>query len=266
MTLFIGVEQAQADTTLLSDDFTGPLTWTTSNDSISVQNGNLVLGPTAANNGAWAAKAASITLSPDSYVVIESRQKLQSGGLDYCLPREDVSFEDGTVLHSTYLPNEFDGYPLHGWAFGWLTDGVGPGSGNMWTQNDNHPVPHSGYWTTAAADYWAVTKMILTPSGGELFVKPDDPDKGWSDDTFYPVASQYWSHSGIDQIKFVSPWSSVCDVDYVNITSVPRSYTIDDPFSFTGGATTPEPSTIVLLGMAAVSMMAYAWRKRRRTA
>ena len=49
----------------------------------------------------------------------------------------------------------------------------------------------------------------------------------------------------------------------------------DDPACFDNGgavtmsitgSSTPEPSTIVLLGIGAVSMMAYAWRKRRRTA
>jgi hypothetical protein len=33
-----------------------------------------------------------------------------------------------------------------------------------------------------------------------------------------------------------------------------------------GLSAVPEPSTIVLFGIGAVSMMAYAWRKRRRTA
>jgi len=33
-----------------------------------------------------------------------------------------------------------------------------------------------------------------------------------------------------------------------------------------GGGEAPEPSTLVLLGIGAVSMMAYAWRKRTRTA
>ncbi len=289
MVLFIGIGQAQAQTTLFSDNFTGPLTWTTSDPSVSIQNGNLVIGSDGIVND-WANYGFStpLSLSSNNYIVIEQRTKVVAGGLGYALPWQGVTFEDSSRLWTANLPglnldgSSIDPRHLYGWGFGvWQStgqQGSGHGGdwvaeGDPWSHNDNHDVPTSGYWTTSTANVWAVTRMILTPTGGELFVKPDDAANGWFDDQFYPVASAYWSHSQIDAIGFSQPWDAECDINYINVTSVPGSYTIPDPASFSQISTqepppanSPEPSTLVLLGIGAVSLLAYVWRRRRQTA
>jgi hypothetical protein len=141
-------------------------------------------------------------------VVIEQRIKLQSGGLGYRLPSQSIYFEDSTdstALTITALPGQ-PGEPVqYGWNFG------------GWTQSDNNTVPGSGFWTSATADYWAVTRVVITPMGGELFVKPDDAERGWFSDEFYSVASRQWSHSRIEKVRFTQPWDSVNYLNYFRV-------------------------------------------------
>ncbi len=273
MVLFIAVGQAQAQTTLFSDDFTGPLTWTTSDASVSIQSGNLVIGNNRITND-YAEKGVSISLSSDNYIVIEQRTKVTAGGLGYALPQEYVTFEDSSKLWTTNLPNgnpgNYDSSHPYGWLFGVSSfsgnvgNGGGWGDDVVWSHNDNEDVPTSGFWTSSTADRWAVTQLILTPTGGELLVKPDDAANGWFGDTFYPVASAYWSHSQISAIGFEQPWDAECNINYINVTSVPGSCTIPDPGTFS--QITPEPSTFTLLGVGVIGLLGYAWRRRRRTA
>lgn len=49
-------------------------------------------------------------------------------------------------------------------------------------------------------------------------------------------------------------------LDIVGATFVPPSYTIN---TYVANVVVPEPSTLVLLSMAAISMLAYAWRRRK---
>jgi hypothetical protein len=67
------------------------------------------------------------------------------------------------------------------------------------------------------------------------------------------------------------------DINWAPANGVPGNqyqgtWTDDTPDGFPGGGyglvsvPVPEPSTLLLLGIGAVSMMAYAWRKQRRTA
>jgi hypothetical protein len=151
-------------------------------------------------------------------VVIETRLKLVSGGNNYRLPYQVVSFEDDdgsfdedTTLRITYLPSDPGSY---GWLFG---------DPYAWTGNDEPAVPGTGWWTEAKADYWAVLRLVLTASGGQLFLKPDDPARGWASDDYTLAASATWDHTTVQGLRFEQPWDSVCLIDWVLVTGYPRN-------------------------------------------
>lgn len=147
-------------------------------------------------------------LSSEYFTVIEQKIKLQSGGKNYRLPGELIFFEDSTQIGTGFLSNDNNpdpNYIGYGWIFG------------DWTNNEEHGIPGTGYWNSATADYWAVTRIVLTPTGGELFVKPDDAEKGWFSNEFYKVASKQWSHSSIEKVRFSQPWDSVNYLNYFNV-------------------------------------------------
>jgi hypothetical protein len=99
-------------------------------------------------------------------------------------------------LAVTYLP-KLQPSEHFGWAFG------------TWTDIYDHAVP--------GEDYWAVTRIVLTSTGGQLFVKPDDAAKSWFSTDFYPIVTTNWSHSSVEKIRFSQPWDAVCDFDYITI-------------------------------------------------
>ena len=186
---------------LFRDDFQGSLTWTTSDNSIYIKDNDFLYFGTDGSYNDWAEKTFSIDLSNDHNIIIEQRTKIESGGLNYRLPIQKIFFEDNEATDITYLIDD-----QYGWNFG------------GWTQNHDHGIPGTGYWTSATANYWAITKIIITPEKGELYVKPDDAERGWFSDQYYLVASKDWSHSRIDKIKFHQTWDSVNYIDYITIT------------------------------------------------
>ncbi len=224
--LLVGVAQVEGD------DIPIDGTWVISNSSVSTANGQLVVTSNGIVDDGWAEHSLSMNLSNQNPVVIDSRQRLDSGGENYRLPIEDIFFASGSTLSTTYLPS---GPIPYGWHF---TTASGDSS---WSGIDNPPVP--------GENYWAVTRLVLTPTGGELFLKPDDAAQGWYSDQFEPVLSTSWaSESSITGIRFKQPWDAAFTVDYVNVT------------------VTPEPSTLALLSVGIISLAAYAWRRKRRAA
>ena len=231
------------------EEFSGPLTWVTSDASVSVQNGDyLVIGSNGdfSPDEDWAEKEVSVSLSNDYFVVMEQRQKLESGGRNYRLPWNNFWFEDGSGNTVTYLASDpIEDPPSFGWYFGSFEEGAA----FAWTHSDEHAVPGDGWWTTATADYWAVTKIVMTPTGGQLYVKPDDEARGWYGDEFYLIASTDWQHTTLTKIGFEQPWDSVCYVDYVRI--------------YDEALPTPEPSTIALL-LTAIPGIGFACYRRKK--
>ena len=191
--------------TLFYDDFSEGMKWTTSDSSVSIINDNLVIGSDGDNDD-WAEKAISIDLLLQSPIIIEQRAKLVSGGLGYLLPDVSVFFEDSSSISMTYASDS-------GQSLGWYFAG--------WTGNYSNAVP--------GEDYWTVTKMVLTPTGGKLYVESDDE-----------VAEASWSHTSINRIRIDQPWDSVNYVDYVSIT--------------------PEPATLTLLALGGLAVL----RRRRK--
>jgi hypothetical protein len=196
-------------------------TWTMSNSSVVGVGDQLTIG-TGDGNSDWAKKAFSIDLTAGTTIILEQRIKLESGGLNYRLPGQDITFEDSSVLDITYLFNTSPN--THGWDFG------------GWTGIDTPEVPGAGWWTSATADYWTVTRIVLTSTGGELFMKPDDAAQGWFSNEFTSITSDTWVHSQITEIAFGQPWDSVNYVDYMDITIV------------------PEPSTALLLSLGLIGI------------
>ena len=222
---------------LYFDDFNDPLTWDTSDSSVYIKNDDYLYIGTDGGYVDWAEYDINLELTSDQ-IAIEQRQKLESGGLNYRLPCEAFCFEDGEEFGITYLgTDEAHPDPTHGWLFG------------SWTGSHEHAVPGTGWWTSATANYWAVTKIILNSTEAELFVKPDDLERGWYSDEYYKVAQADWSHSTITTIRFRQPWDSVCYIDYIKIYGLevqPPLLTITSP----APNTTTHTQTITVTGTA----------------
>jgi len=201
---------------LFKDDFErGIQDWSVSDSSsvYSLGNNYLYIGPNGAYDD-FAEHTFSIGLTSNSAVIIEQRIKLESGGKNYRLPWEIIYFEDGDTLTSTDLP--YDGY---GWNIG------------GWTGNMDNSVPGDGYWSNASANYWAVTRIVLSSTEVTLYIKPDDPDRGWDSDKFVKIATKdMTAHSEITKIRFIQPWDSTNYIDYIRITSVKQNFSFIDNF------------------------------------
>ena len=178
---------------LFYDDFKEPLTWSISDNSVYIKDNEFLYIQSDGGYGDWAEKTFSIDLSSNYNIIIEQRMKLESAGRDYTLPIQNIFFDDNKIIDVTFLPTG-----QYGWNFG------------GWTQNLNNPVPDESYW--------AVTKVIITPNGGELYVKPDDSARGWFSNEFVKVASKDWSYTRITKIRFFQTWDSVNYFDYIKIT------------------------------------------------
>lgn len=221
--LFCLLSSAVNATQIFYDDFSGVWDWNTSDASVFLKDNDFLYIGSDGDYNDWAERNFFINLSNTNSIIIEQRTKLESGGLNYRLPYQLIYFEDDTNIGVTYLPHGDSTNPLHGFPYGWLFDGF--------TGSHVQAVPGTGWWTTATADYWAVTRVVLTPDGGELYVKPDDADKGWYSNDYSLVASTAWDHSQITKIRFEQPWDSIGYVDYMSISTVP----------------VPEPISLLLL-------------------
>ena len=223
---------------LFEEEFNGPLTWTASDPSVYIKDNQFLVIGSDGDYDDWASKELSIPLSDTYAVVMEQRQKLESGGRNYRLPQNLFSFEDGVDYCVTDLPGlPGEDPPPFGWCFGTVDEEVA----FAWTHSDEHAVPGEGYWT--------VTRILMTASGGQLYVKPDDEAHGWYSDEFYLIATLDWQHTTLEEIAFEQPWDSVCYVDYVRI--------------YDEALPTPEPSTIALL-LTAIPGIGFACYRRKR--
>lgn len=207
------------------DDFTGGLTWTTSDSSVYIKDNDYLYISSDSGYDDWAERNFAINLTPDTPIIIKQRIKLDSGGLNYRLPGEEIFFEDSSKIGICYLPS--DPGQTYGWYFGFGNEG------------------YSGIEEPAVIgeDYWVVTKLVITPTGGELYMRPDADDKvnGWYSEDFTFVTSTAWSHSQITKIRFDQPWDSANSIDYIKISAI------------------PEPATLLLFGFGGLLLR----RKRR---
>ena len=178
---------------LYEEDFTDTLTWSTSDASVYIKDNDFLFIGTDGGYDDFAEKIFSIDLSNNYNIIIEQRIKLDSSGRGYTLSNQHIYFEDDKVISVTYLPST---------QYGWNLGG--------WTKNHDSAIPGEGYW--------AVTKIIITPSGGELYVKPDDSAKGWFSNDFVKIVSKDWSYDRITKIVFRQHWDSVNYFDYIKIT------------------------------------------------
>ena len=196
--------------TLFHDDFNDILNWEPSDDSTYIVDDDFmyISSDGVTNPADIAERDFSIDLSDDYEIVVEQRVKLESGGHNYRLPWEHIYFEDDTRLSITYLPDFPPDENVYGWCF---VD---------WTGIHDNAVPGEGYLGDATADYWTVTRAVLSASGGELYMKPDDAERGWFSDDFSLVTTAEWSHSQVTKIEFSQPWDSSNFVDYITIKKV----------------------------------------------
>ena len=178
---------------LYEEDFTDTLTWSTSDNSVYIKDNDFLFIGTDGGYGDWAEITIPIDLSSDYNIIVEQRMKLESNGRNYLVPIVKMFVDDTKHLDITYLPGN-----QYGWNFG------------GWTQNQEHAPP--------GENYWVVAKAIIKPSGGVLYIKPDDSVKGWFSNDFVKVLSKEWSYAKISKIRLFQTWDSVSYYDYIKIT------------------------------------------------
>ena len=200
VTLGLGFSGISNALTVFSDDFTGDMDWSTSDDSVYTKDNDYLHIGSDGGYADWAEKNLDVSLGPDSTVVLKQRMKLDSGGLNYRLPYERVYFEDDTFLYVGYLP----GSP-YGWLFSEFDHDQEPAEHKY--EDIQEPV-------VPGEDYWARTRIVLTSTGGTLYMKPDDSDNGWFESDYTEITTATWSHSSIAEVMFEQPWDSVNSVDY----------------------------------------------------
>lgn len=89
-------------------------------------------------------------------------------------------------------------------------------------------MPGTGGYSSSTANYWAITRIIITPTSADLYLRPDDPGRKWTSKTFTKVCSTPLAQTEIRAIKFSQPWDSTCYVDYVKVirTSDPQKVSV----------------------------------------
>jgi hypothetical protein len=122
----------------------------------------------------------------------ESRQRLVSGGNNYRIPITYFHFGPGP---SDFIELRYISDPANGWWFN--TTQVGTG---IQTKGP----PSEDVWTTIRAD--------IRADGGDLYAMFD------GEGSFTYVLSSTWSiPATIERITFERPWTSVNDIDYVEL-------------------------------------------------
>lgn len=181
-----------ANPTVLSyaEEFQAPLSWTTNDPSVTWANGDHLLIGDGAGYNDFAERDFCLDLT-DVALEIECRMKLQSAGQNYRLPYQQIFFEDGSSIETTYLTA----------PYGWKLDGF----------DDVHTSAVPG------EDHWVVLRITMTSTGGTLSVKPDDVARGWFSNDFTQVVTATWSHQTVTRVRFHQPWDSVCLVDWFRI-------------------------------------------------
>jgi hypothetical protein len=125
----------------------------------------------------------------------------------------------------------------------------------------------SQYFSASAGDTVSIVyRSTGTGFNGEYYIDAQvwDPMGTGNYNFFLPGTGGAWTSASIpiswssstDEVRLIAwtEWSEgTASFDVANVQYHP-------------GAATPEPSTFVLVGISAVSLLAYAWRKRTRTA
>ena len=151
----------------------------------------------------------------------------------------------------------------------------GPDGSQIWTPDPNGGLTYplvsnpSGTKEAGAPAYGGTFTSVTVPANGNYFLV--DSSQVYSDSTEAPVVltSGLSPYTGTGNATF-----SLITMTTSSIGNVSSWPTITTGASFLGAGTyevqytytpaaVPEPSTLVLLGLGAVSMIAYAWRKRR---
>jgi len=108
----------------------------------------------------------------------------------------------------------------------------------------------------------------LLTTGGRLLLggsAPADESNPWAVDT-------YWINdpgSGLQPMFLIAAYPGINlfkDYPQLGSASVPDVSLGTTPMIIATSTTTPEPCTLVLLAIGAISLLAYAWRRRKRTA
>ncbi|MBI5464697.1 MAG: T9SS type A sorting domain-containing protein [Ignavibacteriales bacterium] len=132
-------------------------------------------------------------------IVVKWRARLVSGGFNYTFPNLNLfwgptDIESGVI---TYLPSSPPS--LYGWHFLDAWTGVH----TMGPTNENQ---------------WLTVRAIIRADGGELFAQRDE------DTSFTSIVTKSWSiPSEIVRLRFSQPWDAVCDLDYIQVTTLDRN-------------------------------------------
>ncbi len=172
--------------------------WVRSDSSVQVDtsNGWLNIGADVGVND-YAEKTLNLTLP----IVLESRMKLVSGGLNYRLPYIKLyhSLNEDEIVDIIYLSNKTSyhgGWRFNGWTF---IDIKAPSGENV----------------------WSTVRAIIRSDGGELMAKDD------GETAFTTIINKSWSiPDTLAKVRFSQPWDSICNVDYITIQTEVQSVSI----------------------------------------
>jgi hypothetical protein len=165
-----------------STDVIGSGEWSASNASVTVNtSGGYLNIATDGANDAYAEKSFSYSLP----VIVETRMRLNGPDNGYYAPWLTV-LTNASNIGISYT------YDL-GWAFNGFT--------SITTK-----APSIGNWITV--------KAVIRADGGELWAKYD------GEANFTKITTSAWSISQVMGIRFMQPWDSNCQMDYVQITKV----------------------------------------------
>jgi hypothetical protein len=167
---------------------------TDSTVAVDLANGRLHIG----SDGGYD-DAASKLLDVPVPLVIETRARLVSGGLNYRLPHFHFYFDTtNSVFGNENTNNVFFTVDNGAWTFGYYPTFQNAGTGKL----------------PSGENIWMTIRIEVTRTGGSLYAKFD------SDGAFTFVNHKSWNIGArLKQIRLRQPWDATCDIDYIRVTA-----------------------------------------------
>ena len=187
----------------------------------------------------------------------------------------------GTAAPSSTLgPYGMTPFPADSQPLGVVSDVAAPGGGSVgFSPSLNHDLIGDG-WATWSNGYTGdvydtgdgssvVLSMPIDTDAFYLYAEPRGPGTFLLTVTAQDGTSASAHVVGDSGAKYFGFYGTVGDtIDNITVSASASAggFAVGEFGISSGASPVPEPSTLALLGIGAISLLAYAWRKRRRTA